>query len=711
MTVPSTNRSQSYPGTGLQTAFPFTFRVPKASDLRVVVTHANGTKDELVAGVGYTVVGIGLPNGGTVTTTAAPIVGDTLTVLREVALTQELDLRNQGPYFAEDVEAALDRSAMADQQIQEQISRSIRIPESEAGGSDIVLPTVAQRANKVLGFDDYGNPIAGFSGSSVSAAMEPVVSAATLAAARAQFGASGLAVSVKDAPFLAAGDGATDDTAAITAAVAAASTAGHHVYWPAGTYLTYGNIPGFHNVAHYGPGNIRRSGADYAITPASESTVNILHVSTTGSDANDGLGDSQAMATVQKAADVIAARSLSMRGRWEIVLAAGTYTQALVTNSLMFTVYPIILRGPVVSGSSPAAIIKTPSASTAVLEFQGGGGVYWTVRDLTLEDATTDYAVRIGAGATVLLENIRSNNCKNGVLAQHGSFTAMDQYCDFNGLGAGLGGIGFNEYYNSTHALSGPSVGNAVRFRNFEWGIWLNEGCQGHMNYARIEDCTTGMRAMRGCGAVNTNQMRVYRCGTGFEFWGNSWFNNTVDFGSGGNECTVNVKAYGGSPEVDYLAQDNKGKTLRCVRTVEGLLHTGTVSETVLHQEEIRSWMVSESQHASKWTITGQSTLANPCTLRCWANDGTTDDYFTGVTIPTGTTEWRVDIEIAITASNRQRCMMTATYSGGTHQVVYGSSTLDLKNKVGSFRWSAQLGAVGDSLTVHASRYETTLGG
>lgn len=148
MTVPNTSTSNSYAGTGSQTAFPFTFRVPKLTDLRVVVTGIDGTMYDLVAGVGYTATGIGLPSGGTVTTTAAPVVGETLTVMRVVSLTQELDLRNQGPYFAEDVEAALDRVTMATQQLQEAVNRAIKIPLTASGLSpDLPAP----RAGFILG--------------------------------------------------------------------------------------------------------------------------------------------------------------------------------------------------------------------------------------------------------------------------------------------------------------------------------------------------------------------------------------------------------------------------------------------------------------------------------------------------------------------------------------------------------------------------------
>lgn len=90
----------------------------------------------------------------------------------------------------------------------------------------------------------------------VSAAMDPVVTAATLAAARAALGpwgdalvtptgsltarslATRFAETLNAKDFGAVGDGVTDDTAAIVAGLAAAATARVPLYLPPGTYLT-----------------------------------------------------------------------------------------------------------------------------------------------------------------------------------------------------------------------------------------------------------------------------------------------------------------------------------------------------------------------------------------------------------------------------------------------------------------------------------------
>jgi len=55
-----------------------------------------------------------------------------VTIIRNAPFTQETDLENQGPYFAETIEAALDIAAMRDQELSERIDRSVKIPVSSS---------------------------------------------------------------------------------------------------------------------------------------------------------------------------------------------------------------------------------------------------------------------------------------------------------------------------------------------------------------------------------------------------------------------------------------------------------------------------------------------------------------------------------------------------------------------------------------------------
>src|SRR5262245_8279580 len=76
----------------------------------------------------------------------------------------------------------------------------------------------------------------------------------------------GQVFNIKAKPFGAIGDGATDDTTALTAAITAASAAGGAVYVPAGTYKTASGLTLAANVTVEGEGRasiIKPTGASF----------------------------------------------------------------------------------------------------------------------------------------------------------------------------------------------------------------------------------------------------------------------------------------------------------------------------------------------------------------------------------------------------------------------------------------------------------------
>lgn len=150
MTVPSeTNRSGPYSGNGSTTVFGYGFRIVNENHLKVIKT-AGGVDTVLTVDVDYEVADVGEAGGGQIALVTPPAVGETITILRNVPFTQETDLENQGAYYAETVEDALDVAAMRDQQLSEELSRAFRIPAS-VDGVDPELP--APEADKFLAWD------------------------------------------------------------------------------------------------------------------------------------------------------------------------------------------------------------------------------------------------------------------------------------------------------------------------------------------------------------------------------------------------------------------------------------------------------------------------------------------------------------------------------------------------------------------------------
>ncbi|HEU4335425.1 MAG TPA: hypothetical protein VFT32_13100 [Candidatus Eisenbacteria bacterium] len=153
-----------YLGDGSASVFPFPYKFFKKEDVRVVREDPNGARTVLALGTDYTIPdsAVGAKEGGPVTLTAGALAaGWKLLIRRRLALKQETDLRHAGPYLAEEVENQFDREAMTSQQLYEEISRCLRLPETEDGlEATTLLPTFAQRRNKYLAWNADGNPVA-----------------------------------------------------------------------------------------------------------------------------------------------------------------------------------------------------------------------------------------------------------------------------------------------------------------------------------------------------------------------------------------------------------------------------------------------------------------------------------------------------------------------------------------------------------------------
>lgn len=213
-----------YDGDGSRTIFPFTFPVLASDDLVVYVDHAVAT--------GYAITGIGDANGGEIEFNTAPASGTLVTLLRRTEGIRETEFVDGGPFRAAAINAELDRVMLLIQEDREEISRALRGQPVETG-TNFCLPTTGARANKLLGFDSAGLPVAyGTAELPTSGdASGAMVTANGATTARALGEHLAARVNVRD--FGAIGDGITNDSAAFAAAVAAAQGRAALVYVPA----------------------------------------------------------------------------------------------------------------------------------------------------------------------------------------------------------------------------------------------------------------------------------------------------------------------------------------------------------------------------------------------------------------------------------------------------------------------------------------------
>lgn len=160
MTVQSTERTAGpFIGNGVQTAFPFSFRVFVAADLLATRIDTSGNATELVLSSDYTVSINEDQNtspGGVLTLLSPLPVDYELELTTALEATQGTSLSTAGGFSPRVVEAAFDKLTILLQQQGVFGRQALRAPESSGLP---VLPGKLARANRVLAFDANGDPV------------------------------------------------------------------------------------------------------------------------------------------------------------------------------------------------------------------------------------------------------------------------------------------------------------------------------------------------------------------------------------------------------------------------------------------------------------------------------------------------------------------------------------------------------------------------
>lgn len=236
--IPAILPRVQYVANGTNQVFTYPFPIFDANDIQVWL-------DAALQNNGYVVNNIGQTNGGTISFNIAPDNGVVVTIERRLPLARMTDFVEGGEFSAQSINQEFDTLMACVQQINADSLPMLRYDNTEAVG-DVVIPKKAIRANKVLGFDGQGNPVAVATNSTVG--MPTFTAVGIGAVSRTLTDKAREIVSVRD--FGAVGDGIANDTVAIMAALAAADS----VYMPAGTYLINQTIELIDNKYLFGAG-------------------------------------------------------------------------------------------------------------------------------------------------------------------------------------------------------------------------------------------------------------------------------------------------------------------------------------------------------------------------------------------------------------------------------------------------------------------------
>jgi hypothetical protein len=229
MTIDAQTPYSSTVANGITTEFPFPFACMAAADLEV-------TLDGVVVASGFTITGVGVRSGGTVTFDSPPAANTVVELQLKISPERATDYQQFGDWSSDTLDDDFDRLWSAVNSMKQSIATAIKFPFTTPGDQTLAW-AADDRSNKVVGTDLSGDlhmldaetgtsliDLGGNSGANLIGFLQAVTGAVKVSVEDKlqEF------ISVKD--FGALGDGVTDDTTAMDA------VSGVAFLIPSGTY-------------------------------------------------------------------------------------------------------------------------------------------------------------------------------------------------------------------------------------------------------------------------------------------------------------------------------------------------------------------------------------------------------------------------------------------------------------------------------------------
>ncbi len=218
-------------GDGSTPSIAFNRKVFAAGDIAgVKYDTTTNVETPLVNGSDFVVTGAGNESSSVIITPQAVIpVGTNWTLYSDQGAAQDtVELDTSGAFPANTLEYGYDKAMIAAQEAKGIANRALQLPVSDT--ASIAIPNKTIRASKYFGWDSSGNPTALAGGTATAASDISYLAADSGATSRTVQNRLRDKISVKD--YGAIGDGTTDDTAAIQAALDASNV----IHIPKGDY-------------------------------------------------------------------------------------------------------------------------------------------------------------------------------------------------------------------------------------------------------------------------------------------------------------------------------------------------------------------------------------------------------------------------------------------------------------------------------------------
>lgn len=166
MTISDSINRVGYTGNGATSTYSFGFKIFSSDELLVTVRNTSNVESTLELTTDYTVTINGV-SGGSITLVAGNLAsGYVISIRRVVTIDQGTDIKNAGQFYPKALEDQFDLCVMIDLQQQDELDRSIKLPETVPGSSfDTTLPaSIAGAGSKFIATNADGDGFALFDG-------------------------------------------------------------------------------------------------------------------------------------------------------------------------------------------------------------------------------------------------------------------------------------------------------------------------------------------------------------------------------------------------------------------------------------------------------------------------------------------------------------------------------------------------------------------